>query len=170
MKPTISIKSIKENGWLSNTPPTMFSRGNSLPLKAEKTMDDIRWQQRFNSYQKALSQLDDAVQLSTQRPLLNLEQQGLIKVFEFTYELAWNLLRDYFKYQGNSDIIGSRDAIREAFQTGLIYDGENWMEMIKSRNKSSHTYNEEVANEIAHKIITVYHELFQELVAKFESL
>lgn len=133
-------------------------------------MDDIRWQQRFNSYQKALLQLDDAVQLSKKRPLLHLEQQGLIKAFEFTYELAWNLLRDYFKYQGNSDIVGSRDAIREAFQKGLIYDGENWMEMIRSRNKSSHTYNEEVANEIALKIITVYHELFQELKIKFQSL
>ena len=133
-------------------------------------MDDIRWQQRFNSYQKALLQLDDAVQLSKKRPLLHLEQQGLIKAFEFTYELAWNLLRDYFKYQGNSDIVGSRDAIREAFQKGLIYDGENWMEMIRSRNKSPHTYNEEVANEIALKIITVYHELFQELKIKFQSL
>ena len=62
-------------------------------------MYDIRWQQRFSNYKKALAQLSEAVELSKQRPLVHLEQQGLIKAFEFTYELAWNLIKDYFNYE-----------------------------------------------------------------------
>jgi nucleotidyltransferase substrate binding protein (TIGR01987 family) len=106
---------------------------------------DIRWHQRLSNYEKALNQLSNAVTLSGERNLSELEEQGLIQAFEFTHELAWNLMKDYFEYQGTSSITGSRDATREAFNKRLISDGEGWMEMIKSRNKTSHTYNEETA-------------------------
>jgi len=69
-------------------------------------------------------------------------------------------MKDYFLYQGNPTITGSRDAIRTAFKQGLIADGEGWMEMIKSRNQSSHTYNESVANEIVEGILGGYQQLF----------
>jgi len=65
-----------------------------------------------------------------------LEQQGLIKSFKFTHELAWNVMKDYFEYQGSTGIAGSRDAIREAFRRGLVSDGEAWMATIGSRNLS----------------------------------
>ena len=107
---------------------------------------DIRWQQRLNQYQKALAQLNEAVELSRKRALSRIERQGLIKAFEFTHELAWNVMKDFFVWQGNTAITGSRDATREAFAKGLITDGEGWMEMIKSRNHTSHTYNEETAS------------------------
>lgn len=121
---------------------------------------DIRWLQRFSNFKTALCQLDSAVTLSKQRALSDLEQQGLIQAFEFTHELAWNVLKDYFEYQGASNITGSRDAVREAFQRGLLEDGEIWMEMIKSRNKTSHTYNRAVATEIVQKILQDYFEAF----------
>ena len=121
---------------------------------------DIRWQQRFQNFQKALQQLSKAVDLSQQRDLSELEKQGLIQAFEFTHELAWNVMRDYFAYQGNTSIMGSRDAVREAFQKSLVTDGEGWMEMIQSRNRTSHTYNQDVADEIVGKVITLYHDLF----------
>lgn len=121
---------------------------------------DIRWQQRFSNYNKALHQLTKAVALTKERELSELETQGLIQAFEFTHELAWNVMKDYMGYQGNTSIIGSRDATREAFHNGLITDGEGWMEMIRSRNKTSHTYNEETAEEIAQKISTLYIHLF----------
>nr|VFJ60551.1 MAG: nucleotidyltransferase substrate binding protein, HI0074 family [Candidatus Kentron sp. DK] len=73
---------------------------------------DIRWRQRFDNYRRALARLRDAVSLRKKRPLSDLEQQGLIKAFEFTHELAWNVMKDYFEYQGNTSITGSRDAIR----------------------------------------------------------
>jgi nucleotidyltransferase substrate binding protein (TIGR01987 family) len=131
---------------------------------------DIRWHQRLENFSKALSQLESAVMLSKQRKLSTLEEQGLIQAFEFTHELAWNLIRDYFYYQGNNEITGSRDATREAFKMGLVKNGEAWMEMIKSRNQSSHTYNQEVADEISEKIIASYFELFTEFERKMNSL
>ncbi|MDP1862273.1 MAG: nucleotidyltransferase substrate binding protein [Thiobacillus sp.] len=122
---------------------------------------DIRWQQRLANYSKALDQLGSAITTSQQRPLSELEKQGLIQAFEFTHELAWNVMKDYFAWQGNPGITGSRDAAREAFQKGLVEDGEGWMEMIKSRNQTSHTYQQKVADEIAGKIIEHYFPLFQ---------
>jgi len=122
---------------------------------------DIRWQQRLTNYSKALEQLGNAIAISQQRPLSELEKQGLIQAFEFTHELAWNVMKDYFSWQGNPGITGSRDAAREAFQKGLVEDGEGWMEMIKSRNQTSHTYQQKVADEIAGKVIEHYFPLFQ---------
>ena len=124
---------------------------------------DIRWLQRFENYQKALLRLQQGVDLVQQRSLSDLEQQGLIQVFEFTHELAWNLLKDFLTWQGVSGITGSRDATRAAFKVGLIESGEVWMAMIKSRNLSSHTYREDVANEIAEKITSQYFQVFREL-------
>lgn len=132
--------------------------------------EDIRWHQRLSHYSKALTQLEQAVALSKKRELSSLEEQGLIQAFEFTHELAWNVLKDYFVHQGNSSITGSRDATREAFRRGLIEDGESWMEMIKSRNQSSHTYNEEVAAEISAQIKMVYFGLLKDLESKLSKL
>ena len=127
---------------------------------------DVRWQQRLSNYRNALGHLRNAVSLSRQRELSELEQQGLIQAFEFTHELAWNVVKDYFTYQGNTSITGSRDATREAFKQGLITDGETWMAMIQSRNKSAHTYHEETAREIAHAVTDKYCALFDALEEK----
>ena len=132
--------------------------------------EDIRWKQRLNHYQKALLQLTKGVELSRLRPLSEIEQQGLIQAFEFTHELAWNVMKDFFEYQGNFTIMGSRDATREAFLRNLIADGDGWMEMIKSRNQSSHTYNQEIADEIAENVILVYFKLFVEFEQRMQAL
>jgi nucleotidyltransferase substrate binding protein (TIGR01987 family) len=129
--------------------------------------EDIRWKQRFSNYQKALSQLQKFIDKGE---LSELEEQGLIKSFEYTYELAWNTLKDFLEFKGQSDIYGSRDAIRKAFQLGIIEDGEVWMDMIKSRNRTSHTYNEETAKEISTAVISVYYNAFQKMKEKFDTL
>jgi len=131
---------------------------------------DIRWIQRFSHFQEALRQLERSSELSKQRPLSELEKLGLIKTFEFTHELAWNVLKDYFEYQGATSIMGSRDTTREAFQKGLIADGEGWMEMIQSRNQTAHTYNQNVADEIAGKVTERYFQLFLELEKKLATM
>jgi nucleotidyltransferase substrate binding protein (TIGR01987 family) len=131
---------------------------------------DVPWRQRLNHFLKAFRQLERAVELAKQRPLSEIEQQGIIKIFENAHEVACDVLKDYFAYQGNTSIMGSRDATREAFQKGLITDGEGWMEMIRSRNLSSHTYNEEIADEIAAAITGTYFPLFQKLSSTMESL
>lgn len=109
------------------------------------TKQDVRWLQRFSNYRKALQQLGEGVDLARSRELSRLEKQGFIRGFEYTYELAWNLLRDYLRWQGSTSVTGSRDAIREAFSAGLVDDGERWMQMLQDRNRTSHTYNEETA-------------------------
>ena len=129
---------------------------------------DIRWQQRFSNYKKALLQLQNAVELSAQRALSNLEKQGAIQAFEFTHELAWNVLKDYLQDQGNQNIKGSKDATREAFKVALIADGEAWMAMIQSRNISSHTYNEHIAEALVAVIVEQYFALFVALRKEME--
>lgn len=129
--------------------------------------NDIRWEQRFANYRKALTQLTKFIDKGD---LTDLEEQGIIKAFEYTYELAWNTLKDYLEYQGILDITGSRDSIREAFKINLITDGEAWMEMLKSRNLTSHTYNEETAEEIVSAIVKSYYGLFKRLELKLENI
>lgn len=128
---------------------------------------DIRWIQRFSNYRKALGQLGKFV---SKAELSDLEEQGLIKAFEYTYELAWNTLKDYLEYQGIQNMAGSRDVIREAFKANLIVDGNKWMEMLQSRNLTSHSYNEETADEISTAIIGSYYNLFNSLESKLENL
>jgi nucleotidyltransferase substrate binding protein (TIGR01987 family) len=102
--------------------------------------------------------------------LSELEEQGLIKAFEYTFELAWTTLKDFLEYRGQSDIYGSRDAIRKAFQLNLIEDGENWMDMLLSRNRTSHTYNRETAEQICQAVKNVYFSLFQQFETQMEKL
>ena len=89
---------------------------------------DIRWIQRAKHFDKAFSLLEEAVELARQRQLSKLEAQGLIQGFEYTHELAWNTLKDFLETRGVQALYGSRDTTRVAFRTGLIENGETWME------------------------------------------
>ena len=141
---------------------------------------DIRWEQRFSSYQKALRKFIKAVNVVTDHispdaelkdeSIIEILKEGLIQRFEYTHKLAWNVMKDYAEYQGNNELSGSRDATRESFKMGLISDAEGWMDMIKSRNETSHTYNEETANNIIEKIINHYHSLFVDFNQRLEAL
>lgn len=133
-------------------------------------MENIRWNQRFSNFRKALAELKEGVFLARERSLSKLEEQGLIQGFEYTYELAWNTLKDFLQDQGSQNIFGSRDAIQEAFKVGLIKDGDKWMEMFKDRNKTSHSYNSQTAKEISAAILTTYYDLFDELEIKLNGL
>ena len=128
---------------------------------------DIRWQQRFSNYKKAFARLKKFIDKGS---LSELEAQGLIKAFEYTFELAWTTLKDFLEFSGQTDIYGSRDAIRKAFELGLINDGEKWMDMLKSRNLTSHTYNEETAQEICKAVTQTYFTLFEQLIMKMDTL
>ncbi len=131
---------------------------------------DVRWVQRFDNYSKALLQMKSAIDLSKERPLSALEIQGLIQSFEYTHELAWKTLRDFLKDKGNKDIYGSKDATREAFRYELIENGEVWMDMIKSRNQTSHTYYQKTAELIVGAITDSYYNEFEKLHRKLLSL
>lgn len=92
----------------------------------------------------------------------------MIQAFEFTHELAWNVLKDYLQDQGNQNVKGSKDATREAFKVELITDGEQWMAMIQSRNISLHTYDDRTAEQLANVIVQYYYPLFVALKTEME--
>ena len=94
----------------------------------------------------------------------------MIQAFEFTHELAWNTLKDFLLARGVQNLYGSKDVIRQAFQTGLIVKGEIWMDMINSRNLTSHTYNEAIATKIVAAIRQAYCAEFEELGVKMDEL
>lgn len=142
---------------------------------------DIRWEQRFSNYRKALKQMTKAIDLIKvdksfdvddikKSDILDIIKEGLIQRFEYTHELALNVIKDYSEYQGNTSIRGSRDSTREGFKMRLITEAEKWMDMIKSRNGTSHTYNKETAEEIVELIINDYYDLFLKFEKVMEQL
>ena len=132
--------------------------------------EDIRWKQRFLNFKKALVTLKNAVELAAERELTDLEKQGTIQGFEFTFELAWNVMKDYLEEQGVTGIIGSKNAIRHAFNKGIIDDGEVWMDMVKGRNLASHSYDEETAEKLRVKIIETFYSQFLTFEKKMNTL
>lgn len=114
----------------------------------------------MENFCKALGQLSKFIE---KKELSELEEQGLIQTFEYTYELAWTTIKDFYENQGETGIQGSRDAIRLAYRRQLIKDGDAWMRMIQSRTLTSHTYNEDTAQKIASEIFNEYYPQFVQL-------
>ena len=132
----------------------------------EKEEKDIRWVQRFSNYRKALNRLKQAVkilseQMETRQEVDDLLKEGLIQRFEYTHELVWKVMKDYAEYQGYTEIRGSRDAFRKAFEMNLIRD-KRWMNSIEDRNLTLHNYDDDTAEEIYEAIVNVYYPLFLE--------
>lgn len=130
---------------------------------------DIRWKQRFENYKKAFSQLKSAIDKNGLHPI-DIIKEGIIQRFEFTHELAWKVMKDYLDYEGIQNVTGSRSATREAFNMGLITNGQAWMDMIESRNKTVHTYNQEVLEIEFKKVVLSYYELFEIFEQKMSSM
>lgn len=128
-------------------------------------MDSVqipRWEQKLESFTKALSRLAHVVNEGKRRALNEFELDSVVQRFEFTHEIAWKLMKSYAEFQGESTISGSRDACRWAFENHLIDDGQVWMEMIRSRNETSHNYDNMVATATIKQITDAY---FPALVA-----
>jgi nucleotidyltransferase substrate binding protein (TIGR01987 family) len=139
-------------------------------MEMEKLDEDIRWKQRFHNYKKALATLKNAVELAKTRTLTDLEKQGMIQGFEFTFELAWNVMKDYLEEQGITGIIGSKGAVRHAFNKDIIEDGQVCIDMIKDRNLAAHSYDEKTAEDLATAIIRDYYNRFVVFAEKMNSL
>ena len=129
-----------------------------------------RWEQRLDSYHKALARLAEIVGASKKRALNEFERDGLVQRFEFTHELSWKLMKAYAEYQGFDGIGGSRDATRKAFEMSLISDEQSWMDMIKSRNETSHNYDGSMADDVVDSIINRFYPLLAEFYQKMNSL
>ncbi len=125
--------------------------------------EDIRWQQRFINYKKAYTLLAEAIRIDSPS---DTERAGLIQFFEMSFELAWKLLKDYL--EGEGFIINSpREAIKQAFQSGLLSDGHPWLNALQDRNLTAHTYDESTALEVEKQIREVYFPILTELFNDF---
>lgn len=130
----------------------------------QKAMTDPtpRWQYRFDNYHRAFSLLREA--LEQERPLTQLEEEGVIQRFEYTMELAWKTLKDYLESENVVfDQITPRAVIRRAFEAGVIQQGESWQNALDARNRMSHTYNFETFERVIADLRSTYLAAFAEL-------
>jgi nucleotidyltransferase substrate binding protein (TIGR01987 family) len=121
---------------------------------------DVRWRQRFQNYQKALDWLEKA--LAVPQPDV-IQRAGMVQFFEMTFELGWNVLKDYLEAQGFAEVSTPRAALRKAFEVGLVEDGRAWLKGLEDRNLTSHTYDEATAAAVEAFVRTTYLPLFRAL-------
>jgi nucleotidyltransferase substrate binding protein (TIGR01987 family) len=126
---------------------------------------DIRWKQRFVHFRKAFLLLEQT--MTIEHPS-DAERAGLIQFFEMSFELAWKVLKDYLEEEGFT-VASPRDAIKQAFQVGLLEDGHVWIEALKDRNLTVHTYEEKIAIAVEQKIRDSYFPALLTLFQKFAS-
>ena len=126
---------------------------------------DIRWKQRFAHFQKAFRLLDQTMAI---RNPSDAERARLIQFFEMSFELGWKVLKDYLEAEGFT-VESPRDTIKQAFQAGLLEDGHVWIEALKDRNHTVHTYEEKIASAVEQKIRDAYFPALSSLLRKFES-
>lgn len=130
---------------------------------------DIRWKQRFEHFLGALRQLNNANDLRKERSFSELELQGAVQAFEVTQELSWKVMKDFLESQGKTDLFGSKTVVREAFNVGLILNGEQWLKTIESRNKTSHIYDESEILKILEIIFNEYLPIFKDFETKMKT-
>ncbi len=126
-------------------------------------MESIRWLQRFENFEKAVNLLEDAVKQGIEN-LSDLEKEGVIQRFEYTFELAWKTIKDYLEYGGIVfEVATPRHIIKQAFAAGVIKDGQVWIDMLESRNIMSHTYDDEIFAKAINCIADSYFAAIKEL-------
>jgi len=130
---------------------------------------DIRWKQRFEHFLGALKQLKNANALQKERAFTELELQGAVQAFEVTQELSWKVMKDFLEAQGKTDLFGSKTVVREAFNVGLISNGEHWLKTIESRNKTSHIYDEIEILKILEIVFNEYLPIFIDFETKMKT-
>ena len=135
--------------------------------------DDIRWKQRFSNYQRALLLLREAME-SDLAALKPLEKEGIIQRFEYTFELAWKVLKDKMEYDGIVlDLLSPKNVIKQAYAAKYINHVDTWLNMIGDRNLMSHTYDfakfECVIQSIARHYLPVLDEWYLSLLSEINA-
>lgn len=130
-----------------------------------------RWVYRFDNYSRAFILLREAIETAEVRQLNQLEKEGTIQRFEYTWELAWKTLKDYLEYKGIMlESTTPRATIKAAFAAGIIGNGEIWMKALDARNDMSHSYNfqtfEKIIIEIQEQYLSILDALYIMLLEK----
>lgn len=118
-------------------------------------MSNIRWIQRFENLQKSINNLLEAKKCIEQDGPRKIYTMALIQAFEIAFELSWKTMKNYLEYNGIV-VDTPRSAIKESFANHIITNGQSWIDMMEARNTTSHTYNEEYANELVNDILNIY--------------
>ena len=132
-------------------------------------MSDIRWKQRFQNFDKAYTLLKSTFETRTLSDLSDLEQEGVIQRFEYSYELAWKTMKDYLEENGVViDLLTPRNVIKEAFAAKILPDGQVWINMSLHRNLLSHTYDASKCKEVLEALVAQYLQAFEQLHTWFQ--
>lgn len=133
----------------------------------EISSQDIRWKQRFQSYEKAFKRLSRAIEVVKSAPDDDLLQSGLVQTYEYTFELAWKTLKDYLTLEG-FEVRSPRETIRQGFQSGYIMNGEDWLQALADRNLTTHIYDNEIIIRVLNGIFERYFFLLQDFYVSFK--
>ncbi|PZX58245.1 nucleotidyltransferase substrate binding protein (TIGR01987 family) [Algoriphagus ratkowskyi] len=126
--------------------------------------EDIRWIQRFSNFSKAMYHLENALQIPNPDIV---QKAGIIQFFEMSFELAWNMVKDYLEEQGFVDIKSPRSALKKAFEMNILENGHDWMDLLQDRNLTAHTYDEQKATDMEQLISNKYFPLLKALRDSF---
>ena len=131
---------------------------------------EVRWKYRFRNFSRAYALLREALEVEV-KDLSQLEREGVIQRFEYTFELAWNTLKDRMEYDGLMlDTVSPRHVIRAAFRAKLIEDGDAWIDMLTDRNLMAHTYDaarfEAVAGNVRRRYLSIQGDLYDRLAGE----
>lgn len=138
-------------------------------------MNNIRWKQRFENFERAYLLFMDAVNSKSHEEMSRLEQEGLVQRFEYTFELAWKTMKDFLELQGAQipSPKASRNVIKEAFAFAIIEDGQCWINMMDKRNELSHEYDSDkfvaATIEIRQKFAPAFQQLYHYLKPHYDS-
>jgi nucleotidyltransferase substrate binding protein (TIGR01987 family) len=134
----------------------------------EHSAAEARWRQRFHDFDRTVRQLTTALALPPPHAeFADVHRAGIIKMFEFTFELAWKTLKDYLYAEG---VVAKspRQTIQEAFQMGIVDNGHHWMEALEARSRMAHTYDDEDSIEAETVIRHNFHPMLLELHQFFQ--
>lgn len=126
----------------------------------------MNWQDRFKSFVQAFSRLENAI-FDYGEKEEEYFKESIIKRFEFTHELAWNVIKDYLKEKGETELYGSKNITRRAVTVGILDNGDIWMDMIETRNISVHAYRNLLLEEEFYDIRDVYYPLLKDFYVEF---
>ncbi|MBW2366574.1 MAG: nucleotidyltransferase substrate binding protein [Deltaproteobacteria bacterium] len=120
---------------------------------------DIRWKQRLQNFEKAFLLLERTLEIKNPSEV---EKGGFIQFYEMAFELAWKLMKDYLEEQGLT-VNSPRQAIKQAFRSGVIDNGQQWIDALEDRNLTTHTYDESIADKVVSAIRTSYFPILHQL-------
>lgn len=120
----------------------------------------------YQAFRKAYLKLNEFIQKDDKSEI---NQAAIIHAYEYTFELWWKAVQRYLEYVGTVQDYGPSATIKNAFQYHLIEDGQIWMDMLKDRNLTAHTYKEDIANDIYKRIINTYIRTLQQFVEDFDN-